>query len=85
MSSERRVRPFVMLSWNNIGMRIKEDRGEIRVGTRPFEENQRLARDEFNCPRFKGERFGLRNDEISSFIVFGAGLDGINLKVLLEP
>lgn len=85
MSSKRRVRPFFMLSWNNIGMRIEENGREFRVGTRPFENDQRLALDEFNCVRFKGERFGLRNDEISSLIVLGAGLDGINLKVLLKP
>lgn len=84
MSSKRRVRPFVMLEWNNIGMRIEKDRRKIRVQTRPFEEDERLAHDEFDGVVFKGERFGLRNDEIGCFIVLGIGLNGVDLKVSLE-
>lgn len=85
MSSERRVRPLVVLGRNDVGVRIEEDRREIGVRTRPFEEDQRLALHEFNCLGFEGEGFGLGDDEIGSFVVVGVRLDGVNLKVLLEP
>ena len=62
MGPEGRVGPLFMLDWNDIGVRVEEDVRE--VGAWPFKEDERLGLDELEGLGFKGERFGLRENEL---------------------
>ena len=62
MGPEGRVGPLFMLDWNDIGVRVEEDGRE--VGAWPFKEDERLGLDELEGLGFKGERFGLRENEL---------------------
>ncbi|KAE8022512.1 hypothetical protein FH972_008304 [Carpinus fangiana] len=43
VGTERMVRPLVVLGGNNVGVGVEKDCGEVGIGARPFEEDQRLA------------------------------------------
>lgn len=77
--------PLVVLGWNDVGVRVEKDGGERRIGAGPFEEDERLARDELESLRLEGEGSGLGEDEICCFAVQGLRLRRVDLKVALEP
>lgn len=77
--------PLVVLGRDDVGVGVEEDGGERRVGSGPFEEDERLAGDKLEGLGIEGEGVGLRQNEIGCFLVLGLRLGCVDLKVPLKP